>query len=59
MAELIPDTLGVVLTAFVLWHVLKAEKAIEGMTDRPTREQFDGEPNGAAPLGMQPDPDGD
>ena len=59
MAELLPSTFGIVLTAFVLWHVLKVEKEIEKMADRPGREQFGREPGGAAALDAKPDPDGD
>ena len=33
MAELLPSALGIVLTAFVLWHVLKVERVIEDMVN--------------------------
>lgn len=31
----IPQTLGVVLAAIVLWHVLKTEEMVEKMAERP------------------------
>ena len=54
--ELIPSTFGIVLTAFVLWHVLKTEKAVEEMADRPGDQKLDDEPCDTGPLRANPGP---
>ena len=37
--ELVPSTFGLVLTAFVLWHVLKTEEMVEKMSKGPGSEE--------------------